>query len=362
MIKAGLPVNLMPCGWTPLPNLENSEVFKLLSPYVDYSFTGDIRISHWQPSYFKQFRQDGVYNIGLTVWEMDKLDKNFVNDCNLMDEIWVPCEKNIEAFKRSGVKPPIYKTFHAYIEKKDFTCEPVPELEGFPKQNILFYSIFAWQERKSPELLIESFFEAFYKKTDVNLLLKLNWIGDPVVAATINRIASKYGHSNLPPIIYITRRLSEPQINYIQKRGDIHVSPTKSEGWGLCTMSSIANGKPTIATRYYGHEEFMTKENSFPLENYTMVKCNQVNAFYKDWMKWANPSKEELVAKMQQVYQMKKENNPELNRICQNGKQLKEIFSTEKIGNLLKTFVTRIRNAHKTSSEAHRTDLNKKIG
>jgi len=49
------------------------------------------------------------------------------------------------------------------------------------------------------------------------------------------------------------------------KTFDSFVLPTRGEGWGLPIMEAMAMEMPTIATNWSGPSEYLTIENSFPI-------------------------------------------------------------------------------------------------
>ena len=54
------------------------------------------------------YKNDGRYKIGFTMLETTGIPAEWVRQCNLMDEVWVPSSFNEKTFRDSGVKVPVH--------------------------------------------------------------------------------------------------------------------------------------------------------------------------------------------------------------------------------------------------------------
>ena len=112
--------------------------------------------------------------IGMTVWETDAMPTQWRNVLSHVLEVWLPCEFNVSTFRRD-LRSPVFKLPHAILPV-DFNGS-VPEAKGFlnvKETDFVFYSIFEWQDRKSPHGLIEAYLRAFPEPSDAVLILKAN--------------------------------------------------------------------------------------------------------------------------------------------------------------------------------------------
>ncbi|HIL68519.1 MAG TPA: hypothetical protein EYG38_01525, partial [Verrucomicrobia bacterium] len=78
-----------------LPEKERDTLLKLQSSCS--KLTGGIAISH-NPANGFSLTSNADYNIGRTMFETDRIPKNWVKVCNKMDEIWVPSQFNRDTF------------------------------------------------------------------------------------------------------------------------------------------------------------------------------------------------------------------------------------------------------------------------
>jgi glycosyltransferase involved in cell wall biosynthesis len=251
----------------------------------------------------------------------------------MMDEIWVPCDWNVEVLKESGVQKPVRKIEHA-INLSQF--EDIPTLDlGVPKDKFVFYSIFQWTERKNPVGLIKAFLSEFGKEDNVCLVIK-SYISNVFkrkeedLEKQLTSISSgmHVSSNNTAPIYLIQRMLSRQQILSLHTQGDCFVLPARSEGFGIPFLEAMAVGNPTIGTRYGGNTEFMNDENSYLLD-YTLTPVAFMPwPIYNGKADWAEPDIGQLRSHMRHVY----ENQDEAKKKGQLGKETAKNYSWEKIG------------------------------
>lgn len=87
-------------------------------------------------------------------------------------------------------------------------------------------------------------------------------------------------------------------------KADCFVLPSRGEGWGRPHVEAMAMGLPVIATNWSGPTEFMTEENSYPIEVEAIDVINE-GAFRGH--RWARPSVTDLRRKMRRVYENREE-------------------------------------------------------
>ena len=149
---------------------------------IDYGFTYelaqklegnpieyDIKILHVPSDGYLQYLEPAKYHIGHLFWETDGMSKEWVWNCNLMDEIWTGGHIHKENFLKAGIKVPI-KVFPQAIEADIKVLRPIRVVH---RSGFLFYSVFEWIERKNPKALLKAYWEEFQNDTDVTLLLKV---------------------------------------------------------------------------------------------------------------------------------------------------------------------------------------------
>ena len=123
-----------------------------------------------------------------------------------------------------------------------------------PKDKFRFLLFGRWDYRKSTTEIIRTFGETFKGNDDVKLLCSVeNPYPSDETKSTEDRI-KKYNvdYSNVRYLNFPSR---EDYINYLQQ-GDVYVSCSRSEGWGLPTIESMACGTPSLYSDWGAELQF----------------------------------------------------------------------------------------------------------
>lgn len=300
--RAGVPITLQPhCFERNPPTVGTEEDRAILESLVNKDIEYDTVIIHLTPDLISQhaIENRGKRLISYTVWETDLLHPMWASSLEPVEEIWVPSQWNIDAFRNSGVTKPMFKIPHG-IDVNTFDSVD-PDLFNIPgiKENdtFTFYSILQWNARKNPEGLLRAYFNAFKSEHNVKLLLKA-YIGGGSPSEEANAIKNMVqnlkkdmGPLNFPKVSLVTDFLSSEQMKAFHIFGDCYVALPHGEGWGLTSFEAGLAGNPVIATGAGGSTEYMTLENSFMIrasESY-VSGMSSFNPWYLGNQKWFDP-------------------------------------------------------------------------
>ena len=320
---------------------DQSKYEELLQPLINKTITPDVQIVHMTPENYPKYKKPNMKNIGYTVWETTQLPDTWVPFCNMMDEIWVPCDWNVEVFKSSGVTVPVKKVPHTIDLEQFENVEPIKL--GIPRDKFKFYSIFQWTDRKHPYGLIKAYLSEFSAQDNVALICKTYRMNHTpqdksLIEREIQSLKAFANTKNLPTVYLIHEALSRDDILGLHALGDCFVLPHKSEGWGLAPFESMASGKPTISTNFGGNLEFMNDDNSY-LIDYTLTPVSNMPwPIYNIKQSWAEPDLSDLKAKMRYVY----ENRNASDEKIKNAKISVAKYSWQIIGELMKKNLTEL--------------------
>lgn len=282
---------------TPFPVNENEHTDSYMLNCIKQREFGNanLQVVYAQGDVFE--KNTGKYKIGFTMLETSGIPKEWVQQANLMDEIWVPSNFNKETFVNSGVQTPI-RVVPLGIDPNYFN----PQISGKRfSEKFTFFSVFEWGERKAPEILLKAFSDEFSKNESVCLVCKINNF-DPSI--NLNHEISALGlNANGAQITILPNFLVKGyEMAVLYKSADAFVLPTRGEGWGMPILEAMACGLPVIATNWSAQTDFLNEKTGFPLNIEKLIAAEAKCPYYSGF-KWAQPSYEHLRSLMRAVFE-----------------------------------------------------------
>lgn len=281
----------------------------LFSTAIDNTYSH--KIIHTTPEHFPAIINTKKENIGMTVWETDRLPTEWLKPLSVLDKIIVPCKWNKEVFANAGIKQPIYVLPHI----SQFKGVPVELSSNIPEDAFVFLNVSVWEKRKNMEQLLEVFFKAFPHQKNVLLVLKTSdkdigkhflriWKYSYFINTSHKVSVLKLKHkAYTAKVMVIQEKVSTQYMQYLYSRANAYVSLTHAEGWGMGVFESAWYGKPVITTNYSGYLDFLSPENSF------LIDCKPGPVIQNHWDYkrleshcWAMPDTDHAISLMQSVY------------------------------------------------------------
>jgi glycosyltransferase involved in cell wall biosynthesis len=277
-------------------------------------------VSHKDPGSFTNRNPRPDVVVGRSMYEFNVLPANWLPHKADADEIWVPSRFVRWVFEKNGfsksrlliIPEPIDVFFfdplstrplslpfaHGYAPWRRSTNIHVSASPSKSNETVSglgrvverkaaagffkFFSVFKWESRKGPDLLLQAYFQSFTNADRVSLYLVSYIYGDatrnPVkIMSEVKRIFEQV-HSgssvpqrwpeDAPHVEVIGDQLPESILASLYRSVDCFVFPTRGEGWGLPIIQAMSMGLATIATNFSGNVDFLTAENSYliPIE------------------------------------------------------------------------------------------------
>lgn len=239
---------------------------------------------------------EGKTNIGVWWWELPKFPEMWLNRFKYFEQIWVGSE-----FARIAVQAathiPVIK-IPPVVEVKLGQTYSREHYGLIPSEFVFlfvfdFFSIF---ERKNPLAIVREFKQAFKDNEPVRLVLKcINESHDP---GNLKRIEQEIGNAR---ITIMKGYFTKDEKNGLISVADCYVSLHRAEGFGYTLAEAMYLGKPVIATAWSGNMDFMTNENSYPVD-YKLVELEADFGPYERGQTWAEPSIEHAATLMRRIY------------------------------------------------------------
>lgn len=215
-------------------------------------------------------------------------------------EVWLPCDFNVSVFRRD-LRTPVFKLPHVF-QPRHWNGEVAPHESALAvaPDDVVFYSIFEWQERKGPGDVLRAYLQAFRGVRDTLLIVKTN-AGAASVAATALADARAETRSDARVAIR-AEAWSDARVEALHRRGDVYLSMHRGEGWCYPLFDAATRGKPVVATGYGGPLEYLASETAALLP-YELVPVRQRYLYYHPTMRWARPDVASAVVALRDVYE-----------------------------------------------------------
>ncbi len=236
-------------GWNPkqaaLERGESATLHRLAQAPIRNPSAPVVSLFHVFPHHYR--RVDGAaYHIGRTMCETDRIPEEWVGQCNAMDEIWVPCDHNVECFARSGVERRKLVRMPQGINLDRYRAATPPmHLPGGRRFN--FLSVFEWSRRKGWDVLVRAFAAEFRPSENIALIIKTGASGSQSLGlfrqAVIAELrAARLGWNQPPNIILFPMQPDCGQMPALYRGANAFVLPSRGEGWGRPADGGDAHG------------------------------------------------------------------------------------------------------------------------
>jgi glycosyltransferase involved in cell wall biosynthesis len=265
-----------------------------LKPVIELSNTkiskNHISIDSVIPSFAEY--STGKYRILYTTIESYSVPKQFLECCQMYNEIWVT-----SPWSASILKEYVDKPIHVIPAGVDHTLyvEEGPRFDFRPNiKNFVFLSVFGWGYRKGYDVLLKAYFEEFDSKDDVSLLIASRYQSGTSrfhrdkIRDDINDIMRNYPNKDMPHIVRYSQVIPEQQMPQLYRSADCFVLPSRGEGSNLCSPEASLCGVPVIMTNVSGQQMYLQEDNAFLIEmdHLAEVRSGQMHLHYWDGQKF----------------------------------------------------------------------------
>jgi 2-polyprenyl-3-methyl-5-hydroxy-6-metoxy-1,4-benzoquinol methylase len=299
----------------------------LVASLVGRSIDTDYHLFHGTPPLWANLAFPLRNVIAMTVWETDTMPTQWRPVLTHAIDVWLPCEFNAKVFSVALGKP-VFKLPHPVIpvERNGHPGPAAIEEWEIRAGDFVFYAIFEWQDRKSPERTIEAYFRAFREDAGTILMLKTNPGAAGVAARALQEMRART--RSQARVAIRAEAWSEDSIGALHRRGDCYVSLHRGEGWCYPLFDAASRGKPVIATGYSGPLDYLAAD-AHGLVRHTLTAVRQPYAYYRPSMRWAEPDTAHAAEWMRTMRARPGEFYPRAEAAA---KRLVDEFSLEEIG------------------------------
>jgi glycosyltransferase involved in cell wall biosynthesis len=214
----------------------------------------------------------GRPTVHLTMWEVDRVPPESVQNLNRCAAIIVPCRHNAEMLVNCGVTAPVH-TVPMGVDRSVFTRTDDPPLGD----EFVFGCagrVMHGGARKNLDAVIAAFLAAKDAMPGSRLEVKC-WPDDPIAPFEGDRVK------------VVREPLTESGMADWYRGLSVYVTASRGEGWGLQTHQAMAVGRPVIAVPWSATVDFWEPGVHGWALPYTLGEARDFYGGYT--AKWANP-------------------------------------------------------------------------
>jgi hypothetical protein len=238
-----------------------------------------------------------------TMFECDSIPGRWVRTLREFDQVWVPSTFNQATFAQAGVPSELLRVVPIGIDTPSFAPDgPVLALPN--RRRFAFLSVFDWNERKGPDVLLRAWAQAFGPDDDVVLYLRTGRSTVGARGGPDDEIrALGLDPASLAPIEVLSDPLPADAYAALFRSVDAFVLTSRGEAFCIPMLEAMACGVPAIGTGYGGSTDFLDETTGFPIPaRLVPVARNLADRipFYAG-QRWADPSIEATATALRRV-------------------------------------------------------------
>lgn len=290
-----------------------------------------------------RYLRTGRFTIAQYYWELPKFPDIYRPALALADELWAASHFTQSALAGMAsvpvhlVPPPVVVSTSPDVQRANF---------GLPDHRTIYLFSFnatSHYERKNPEAVVQAFQRAFGDGGSDGplLVIKSQYLERyPALYRRLSALVEQTGG------VFINDVLTRQQMTDLLTCADIYASLHRAEGFGLGMAEVMYLGKPVIGTNYSGNTDFMTPENSFPVD-FKLRPIVQGDHFYQPDFEavyeagqlWAEPDIDQAAGFMARLYE-----HPELRERtgAQAARDIAALYAPEVIAQTMLSHLTKI--------------------
>ncbi len=269
----------------------------------------EIIIQHTTPN--ETERKPGIFNVNYFAWETDRVPDEWVTKINQMDLALVPCDENVRAARRSGVKIPIEKIQHTF-DSSSYKQDVTPFTVAGAKDYFKFLAICQISKKKGIDALLKAYLSEFTPDDKTLLIIKCYFSSQDTeehkqkMINQINKMKELLRLGDYPKVYLVHSIMDDGGITKLYKMADCYCLPSRGEGWGIPHFDAMGHGLPPIAVNWGGPTEFITEDTGW------LVDCHMSPCFdmphphpfmYTAKDNWAEPHTDSLRFAMRSAHQ-----------------------------------------------------------
>lgn len=324
LAEAGLKVQVYPKKEQ--NQLKESELEKIIELTKTKISKNHIAIDSVIPSFAEY--ASGKYRILYTTIESYSVPKQFLQCCQMYNEIWITSPWSADIL-RQHIDLPVH-VVPAGVDHELYQ-ETGPRFDFKPNiKNFVFLSVFGWGYRKGYDVLLHAYFDEFDARDDVSLLIASRYQSGTSrfhrnkIRDDIDEIMRNFPNKDMPHVVRYSQVIPEEQMPSLYRAANCFVLPSRGEGSNLCAPEASLCGVPVIMTNVSGQQMYLRDDNAYLIEmdHLTEMKTGQMHLHYWDGQRFPALTSERVKKDLQKAMRAVIENPEEAKRRNKNLQRL----------------------------------------
>src|SRR5438067_7265632 len=261
-----------------------------------------VLVSHLVPRTGQPLSDRGP-TVARTMFETDRIPPVLLARLMEVDEVWVPCDFNLDTFRRGGLPGTKLRVLPQTLDFELFDPAATAPLDIPGRRGFTFLSNFDFTDRKGCDVLLAAWADAFGPDDEVCLVLKCLSLND-ATRPLAERVAELAGPRPTAPVVLVDRLMGAAEMPSLYASADAYVMASRGEGWGRPYMEAMAMGLPTIGSRWSGNLMFMHDANAWLVDGRVVEVAEGAQAhaaaLYRGH-RWFEPARDALADALREV-------------------------------------------------------------
>lgn len=208
-----------------------------------------------------------------------------------------------------GVDPDVFDTecTHKWLDTNKFTFITAGKCETRKNTNMIVRAFVEEFQYKEAALICHTY-NPFMEQKEPNAIKRFTNVNIPGFGYQLVEDNDKgWKFTNGISDIYFTKpSLSTTEMKQLYHSANVGIQYSRGEGWGLPLQEMLACGLPCIASNCLGHSEYLAGsprvQQELIIDPKGMIDAKDDMWFKGDHGEWADMSFEDLIDKMEEVY------------------------------------------------------------